>query len=109
VTHKGGARPPGGDPPAVPGSDSRARRVRARPDWRTPGQAIRLLVTGRTFRPAAPVALIVGSILSAVNEGSGVVNGTFDAASVVRICVNFAVPYLVASFGYLSACRAPPP
>jgi hypothetical protein len=77
-----------------------------RPTWRTPGQALRLFAKGRTFRAAAPVALIVGTILSAVNEGADVANGSFDTATVIRIVVNFAVPYVVASFGYLSACRA---
>jgi hypothetical protein len=77
--------------------------------WQTPGQALRLFVTGRTFRAAAPVAFIVGIILSAVNEGAEVANGSLDAATAVRILVNFAVPYLVASFGYLSGCRASDP
>ena len=35
--------------------------------------------------------------------------GSFAAATVVRILVNFAVPFAVASFGYLSACRTPRP
>jgi hypothetical protein len=55
------------------------------------------------------VALIVGTILSAVNEGADIANGNFDVATIVRIGVNFAVPYVVASFGYLSACRASDP
>lgn len=55
------------------------------------------------------MALVVGSILSAVNEGSDILGGSFAAATVVRILVNFAVPFAVASFGYLSACRAPLP
>lgn len=53
------------------------------------------------------MALIVGTVLSAVNEGAEIANGSFGATTVIRIVVNFAVPYVVASFGYLSACRAP--
>ena len=75
--------------------------------WQTWGQALRLLCTGRTFRPAAPVALVVGSTLSAVNEGSDILAGSFGGATVARILVNFSVPFVVASFGYLSACRVP--
>lgn len=55
------------------------------------------------------MALVVGTILSAVNEGSDVASGSFGEVTVIRITVNFAVPYVVASFGYLSACRAPGP
>jgi hypothetical protein len=51
------------------------------------------------------VALIVGTILSAVNEGADIASGSLGAATVLRIVVNFTVPYVVASFGYLSACR----
>jgi len=81
---------------------------RSRPLWRAPHEAVILLCSGRTFRPAAPVALLVGTVLSAVNEGSVIINGQVGTATAIRIGVNYIVPYLVASTGYLMACRTPP-
>ncbi len=83
--------------------------TRPRPTWHRPGQALHLVLTGQTFRTAGPVALVVGSILSAVNEASDIIDGTVTAATIVRIVVNFVVPYAVASLGFLMACKVPPP
>jgi len=83
--------------------------TRSRPTWHRPRQALLLVLTGQTFRPAGPVAVVVGSIISAVNEGSDIVGGIVTAATIFRILVNFAVPYVVASLGYLIACKVSPP
>ncbi len=69
------------------------------------GQAVRLIVCGCTARTALPVAAIVGTILSAINEGSLLVSGRPNTATWVRISLNYVVPYLVASIGYLAALR----
>lgn len=55
-----------------------------------------------------PVALVVGVLLSAVNQGSIIVAGQAGVATWVRVGVNFAVPFMVASVGFLSAARHPP-
>lgn len=78
-------------------------------EWRRPGEALRLLVTGRTVRPAAPVAAVVGTVLSAVNQGAEMTGGRMTWASGVRIAVNYLVPFCVASYGYLGAWRTPGP
>jgi hypothetical protein len=62
---------------------------------------------GHTFRAAAPAALFVGTVLSAVNQGSVVVAGTAATTTWVRILVNYLVPLCVASYGYLMARRVP--
>jgi hypothetical protein len=66
-----------------------------------------LILSGCTVRSAAPVALIVGTVLSAVNEGGVLAGGQVTKTTVIRIAVNYTVPYLVASVGYLMACRTP--
>lgn len=38
--------------------------------WDTVGQAIGLFLRGHTLRTAAPTALIVGTVLCAVNQGA---------------------------------------
>jgi hypothetical protein len=72
--------------------------------WSRSGEAVVLFVRGRTARTAAPVAAVVGTVLSAVNEGHLVLDGG-DAATWIRVGVNYLVPYCVASVGFLSANR----
>jgi len=80
----------------------------SRPEWHSLAEAVRLVLTGHTLQPAAPVALSVGTLLSGVNEGSVVINGEVSDTTFIRIAVNYTVPFLVASIGYLLACRTPP-
>jgi hypothetical protein len=50
--------------------------------------------------------MVVGTVLSAVNQGAVVLGGDANWATWVRIAVNYATPFLVASVGYLGARRA---
>jgi len=60
------------------------------------------------MRPCVPVAAVVGCVLSAINEGTQIAAGRAGWAAWVRVGLNFVVPFLVASYGYLSAARVPP-
>ncbi|MGI9004322.1 MAG: nitrate/nitrite transporter NrtS [Pseudonocardia sp.] len=73
--------------------------------WSRPGEAVMLFVRGCTARTAAPVAAVVGTILSVVNQGHLVLDGDADTATWIRVAINYAVPFCVASFGFLSARR----
>lgn len=75
--------------------------------WSTPREAVTLFLRGATFSTAAPVALVVGTVLSLVNQLHVVLDGDATWATWVRIAVNYAVPYTVASIGFLAACRSP--
>lgn len=77
--------------------------------WSSPGQALRLFARGITARTAGRVALVVGTILSAVNQGETIVDGSATWLTWVRVGVNYCVPFCVASIGFLAACRIPPP
>ena len=76
--------------------------------WSRLSDAGWLVLRGRTARLAVPVATVVGTVLSAINEGSGVVRGRLGPAGVARVIVNYAVPFLVASWGVLSTHRQHP-
>ena len=82
---------------------------RAVPQWTTPREAVRLILRGVTYRTASRVALVVGTILSAVNQGTVIANGDTVAATWVRVAVNYVVPYTVASVGYLAPFRVRAP
>lgn len=77
----------------------------ARPAWTRPVEAMLLVLRGRTARVAAPVAAVVGTVISAVNQGDVIVTGEANTVTLARIAVNYVVPYIVASVAYLSACR----
>ena len=82
--------------------------VGTRPIWTTRREGARLFAQGVTVRTAGPVALVVGTILSAVNQGSTIVEGAATWVTWVRVVVNYCVPFVVASIGFLSACRSAP-
>lgn len=79
-----------------------------RPIWMTRRQGAHLFAQGVTVRTAGPVALVVGSILSVVNQGSTIIEGAATWVTWVRVGVNCCVPFAVASIGFLSACRSAP-
>lgn len=51
------------------------------------------------------MAAVVGTILSAVNQGDVLLGGAAGTGTWIRVAVNFLVPFCVASIGFLSACR----
>ena len=77
------------------------------PPWSRPGEAIRLLACGATLGPCVPVALVVGCVLSAINEGARIASGQAEWTTWVQVGLNFIVPFLVSSYGYLAAARVP--
>lgn len=83
---------------------SRARN-RPAPPWSRRRDAVRLILAGVTFRTASRVALVVGTILTAINQGSVIVGGDATIATWVRVACNYAIPYVVASIGYLAPSR----
>jgi methyl-accepting chemotaxis protein len=64
-----------------------------------------LLLAGATLRVAIPTALVVGTLLTVVNQGSTVTAGQATAMTYLRVAFNYWVPFAVSSFGYLRAWR----
>ncbi len=77
--------------------------------WTTARQATRLILVGATARVSVKVALVVGAILSAANQGAALVNGSATWVTWTRVFVNFLVPYLVSSIGYLASFHVDTP
>ena len=78
------------------------------PPWSRPAEAVRLFARGTTVRACAPVAAVVGCVLSAINEGTQIAAGNAGWQAWVRVGLNFVVPFLVSSYGYLIAARVQP-
>lgn len=71
-----------------------------------------MFLRGSTVRSCVPVAAVVGCVLSAINEGVTVVGGRAGELTWVQAGLNFVVPFLVSSYGYLAGARVrqqPPP
>ena len=79
------------------------------PPWSRPAEAVRLFARGTTVRACAPVAAVVGCVLSAINEGTQIAAGSAGWQTWLRVGLNFVVPFLVSSYGYLIAARVPRP
>jgi hypothetical protein len=67
---------------------------------------VRLLTGGATVRRCVPVAAVVGAVLSAINEGAQILSGHASGITWLRVGLNFVVPFLVSSYGYLAGGRA---
>lgn len=89
------------------GSTNRRSAISAATAWSRPGEALTLLFRGYTVRTAAPVALLVGTVLSVVNQFDVFLSGQATAGTWIRVGVNFLVPFTVTSWGYLSGRRIP--
>ena len=78
------------------------------PAWSTPREACGLMIRGVTFRTGSRVALVVGTILTLVNQGSVIIGGDASVVTWIRVAVNYLVPFLVSSVGYLAPFRLRP-
>ena len=56
----------------------------------------------RNLRRTARIALVVGIILTLINQGAVIADGEATTATWVRCGLNFLVPFLVSNAGLLS-------
>ena len=66
---------------------------------------IRLAFSGPVWRRAAKVAVLVGPILVAVNQGDVILRGGLDVICIVKIGLTFLVPYFVSTFSSVAALQ----
>lgn len=57
---------------------------------------MRFALTRRIAGNAAKIALVVGTLLNAINQGGAVLAG--DGVSLAHLALNYLVPYAVATF-----------
>ncbi len=82
-----------------------AYEVRAREE-----KVARCLRCALTYRPlmvrSLTIALIVGTILTAINQGNIILGGDFPAVLAWKIPLTYAVPYCVATCGAILNARS---
>ncbi len=82
------------------------RGRRTPPTWTRPTEAVRLVARGYTARTGVTVAAVVGTLLSGVNDGAALAHGLTPTLA-ARVAINYVVPFLVSSVGYLAPLRRP--
>ena len=68
-------------------------------DW------LRLALRRDVVARATRVAIVVGAILIAINQGDILLTGQIDARTVFKLILTPAVPYLVSTFSSVAALR----
>ena len=58
------------------------------------------------FRRCSVVALVVGTLLSLLNQGDVIVAGRFDGVVTLRVIGNYLIPFIVSNLGAMTS--APP-
>lgn len=58
-----------------------------------------------TVRRTTRIALVVGTILSLVNQGGVIFGGKATTTTWIRVGMNYLVPFCVSSFGFLTATK----
>jgi len=77
----------------------------AAPSWSTPREAALLWFARSTLRKTIRIALVVGTILSLINQLTVILDGRANYATWLRVGANYLVPFCVSSTGFLSATR----
>ncbi len=86
------------DPPGSPQDSPRPRRRRA-----AVREAVALCAQRRNLRRTVRIALVVGLLLTLINQGAVIASGHASAATWLRCFLNFVVPFLVSNAGLLSS------
>lgn len=67
------------------------------------GDVLEIVFSRAALRRCIPTALVVGSVLSAINQGTIIGRGAATSATWIRIAFNFVIPFIVANVGFCSA------
>jgi hypothetical protein len=57
------------------------------------------------LRKTLRIALVVGCVLTLINQGDVIVRGEATSLTLVKICLNFVVPFVVSNLGVLAGDR----
>jgi hypothetical protein len=66
---------------------------------------LRLAAHPATARRAFITALIVGTVLIAINDGPAILAGELNRARIIQMCLTVLVPYLVSTVSSVSTRR----
>lgn len=67
-----------------------------------------LCLSPDTLRKTLRIALIVGTLLSLINQGHLIAAGGTSTVTWIRVAANYVIPWIVSSVGFLAASRRAP-
>ena len=70
--------------------------------WTSYREALDMFLRGATVPSAGRIAVVVGTWLTLMNQGDRIVDGSVPW---IKIILNYATPFTVATLGYLAARR----
>ena len=68
--------------------------------------AIRICMRREYLRRTIRIALVVGTILTAINQGDVILGGDATALTWIKMALNYCVPFVVSNLGLLAGKRA---
>ena len=66
---------------------------------------LKLATSGSVVRRATVVAMVVGTILVAINHGDAIIRGDLSMGRLLRFALTVMVPYCVSTYSSVSALR----
>jgi len=69
-------------------------------------EAIRICFRREHLRRTIPIALVVGTILTLINQLDVIVKGDATTLTWIKTCLNYVVPFIVSNLGLLTGKRA---
>ena len=74
--------------------------------WSTPAEAVQLWFAPATLRKTIKIALVVGTILTLINQLDIIVKGDATTLTWLKCGLNYCVPFIVSNLGLLAGKRA---
>ena len=68
-------------------------------------EAVALCRERRTLRRTSQIAVVVGCVLTGINQGDVLAEGKANTLTGVKIGLNFVVPFVVSNLGVLAGAR----
>ena len=69
-------------------------------------EALRICMRPEHLRQTLRIALVVGLILTAINQADVILGGDATIATWIKAALNFCVPFIVSNLGLLAGKRA---
>jgi hypothetical protein len=68
--------------------------------------ALQIILRPGHLRRTLTIALVVGSILTAINHADVIIRGDATSTTVAKAALNYLVPFIVSNLGLLVGARA---
>ena len=72
----------------------------------SPPRLLQVVLSRSSLSRCIPIALLVGTLLSLINQGSVIFGGHASDVTWIRVAFNYVVPFCVSSSGFFASQRA---